>query len=85
MIFEQDQSASPSSGELDHRGKALKLMREIKKICTKSKERLYLANSDALVQLIRELHLIELYPNLGNLSVDFATEENIMNKLELLS
>ena len=43
----------------------------MKKICTNNKEPLYLANSSDILKLIRELNLIEMYPNLAN-AADFS-------------
>jgi len=39
-------------------------LRGIKDACLKSKERLYLANSNSIVKLIEQFGLIELYPSL---------------------
>ena len=44
------------------------MIKGLKKICTHNKEPLYLANSSDLINLIRELNLIEMYPNLANVA-----------------
>ena len=51
--------------------RCVQMIKGLKKICTNNKEPLYLANSSDILKLIRELNLLEIYPNLAN-AADFS-------------
>lgn len=49
------------------------VMKAIKEVCENSKERLYLANSQEIVNLIKQLHLSSYYPHLNTVPVERTT------------